>query len=350
MVNQSSGLSRLKSRLGCWLHERWETELVLLGLGKRHWIDLCNRNETLKPGPMYESRVCCWKDSSLLTVATVFPRVGSRLLRHVIREFPFANLSDVPTVRKADTPIISIIMPVGGRDRTSQFSAVLASFIQQHECDFEIIVIEGGPTPFFQQLCPPEVHYSFVYAGEGEEFNKAKLMNMGAKQARASLLLFHDADIVVPLNYVTQLISVFDQGWEAVQPIRMLFYLDKVASDCLIEDCNDLPATVDSIKQNCLGGSTAIKATIYWEIGGHDEQFSGWGGEDAEFLQRLKTKELFPGSYSPAIHLWHPSSPKKENGDRNMLQLERSSARPAQERINELCKRNTQSSRRNINV
>ena len=78
-----------------------------------------------------------------------------------------------------------------------------------------------------------------------------------------------------------------------------------------------LPGTVESVLQN-FPLSTAVTKLAFKRIGGCDEQFEGWGGEDLEFLDRLKVTKLFPGSYAPGVHLWHAPAPKKESGDRNL--------------------------------
>jgi len=55
-----------------------------------------------------------------------------------------------------------------------------------------------------------------------------------------------------------------------------------------------------------------------------------------EFLDRLKTLRLFPGSYLPGIHLWHATSPKKATGDRNNDLMQKLAAIPVPERIRSL--------------
>jgi len=65
-------MTTMKQKLGCWLHERWKTEVVLHPaagrLARWQWGDLCNRSERLLRGPG-DARECMWQDSSLLSVA-----------------------------------------------------------------------------------------------------------------------------------------------------------------------------------------------------------------------------------------------------------------------------------------
>ncbi|MFM7368864.1 MAG: galactosyltransferase-related protein, partial [Sphaerospermopsis kisseleviana] len=84
----------------------------------------------------------------------------------------------------------------------------------------------------------------------------------------------------------------------------------------------------------------ALHKSTYWDIGGHDQDFWGWGGEDTEFLDRLRTCKISEGGWLPFIHLWHPSAPKKANGDRNNQILIQKMTCSSQVRINTLKQKN----------
>ena len=57
------------------------------------------------------------------------------------------------------------------------------------------------------------------------------------------------------------------------------------------------------------GGSVATTREAFESIGGMDESFIGWGGEDNEFWQRAQTCRVWPYGYLPIVHLWRPSQP-----------------------------------------
>jgi hypothetical protein len=72
----------------------------------------------------------------------------------------------------------------------------------------------------------------------------------------------------------------------------------------------------EAIVQNLeAGGSMAITKQAYEEIGGMDEGFVGWGGEDNEFWDRCLTRPTWTWGYEPIVHLWHPSQPLKGQAD-----------------------------------
>jgi hypothetical protein len=59
------------------------------------------------------------------------------------------------------------------------------------------------------------------------------------------------------------------------------------------------------------GGSMAITRDGYRRIGGMDESFVGWGGEDNEFWRRCSILNRWIWGYDCLVHLWHDSQPLK---------------------------------------
>lgn len=330
----------LRSRLGCWLHERWRLECALHGALSRltgiRWQDLCNRIERLGEGGDRDSRVCDWQWTSELTVCRVFPCAAGRLCRHCFREWPMEGGDRRQAGDRDPVPLISVVIPVGGRDRHAALMAVLRAFLRQTIREIEIIVVEQGLAPLGAGALPAGVRY-LGEAGGAEEagFNKSRLLNAGVRLARAPWVLLHDADIVVPARYVEAILVRGRAGWEAVRPIRFLFYAGREESAGFIAH-GRLSGSIERVTQNFPGASTAITREAYGAIGGHDEGFVGWGGEDTEFLDRLRTRRLFPGHFAPALHLWHPPAAKKSSGDRNQGRLDRQMALPAAARIRAL--------------
>lgn len=330
---------RVRQVIGCWLNERWRAECALSPtlsqLTGIAWLDMCNRNEHLSVGSGPEARACSWVDSSMLTVARVFPNVGARLLHRAALEWPF-RLEAEPQP-PSTTPRASIVFPVAGHERRSQFEIVLRSFFAQSVTDFEILVVEYSAEREYQAMCQGPIRYMHVERKPGQPFSRSRALNWGARLAAGPVLILHDADIVVPDKYVESVLDTTSGGFEGLQPMRYLFYLDQ-ASTTTFAECGGaaLPQRIASVGHNYAGGSTVVTAEAYRAVGGLDERFEEWGGEDNDFLDRLKTRRFFAGGFLPAIHLWHPADPTAKNrpevGQFKAQQLEK----PAEQRIREL--------------
>jgi glycosyltransferase involved in cell wall biosynthesis len=330
----------LRHACGCWLHERWRTECALNPWLSRltgiSWRDLCNRGEKLEVGSEKTSRVCRWRDSSYLTVSRVFPRVGARILRHCLDHHEVV-LRNTPQPPGDSRPLLSVILPVGGSDRVQPFRLALQSLFGQTETRLEVIVIEQGATPMYRDYCPPEVTYMHTEIPRGAAFNKSRAINAGVRLARAEKVLVHDADILVPSDYVADTLSTLDAGYDAVRPLRFLFCLDKPTTEQVMQSESVRGVQrVHKIMQNFPGGSVAIDRNAYWSVGGHDEWFEGWGGEDTEFIGRLSTLRVYRGGYTTGVHLCHPEAVRKLRRERNAVRVHARIAAPPQVRIERL--------------
>ncbi len=306
----------IREQAGCWLHERWRAELTLR-FGKGSWLDLCNRKEQLEPDHVSGGRICKWNDSSRLTLCRVFPVLGSRLLAHCLQEYPIRFRWNGQTHVTSTSPVASVLLAIGGKDRLPQFVAVLASLRAQKGTEFEIIVVEQNEKATLKGDLPADVRYQWI-PGPVEKFNKSRAMNTAARMAKGLNLFIHDGDYVVPDRYVSEVCERLESV-EVVRPSRFIFYSNKGFVPAL-RDEHLFPktTTLEAVVQNN-PTPVALRSQTYWEIGGHDERFEGWGGEDTEFLDRLRTRNISEGGWMPVVHLWHPAAAKKKAGDRNQV-------------------------------
>ncbi|BAZ82385.1 galactosyltransferase-related protein [Sphaerospermopsis kisseleviana CS-549] len=334
----------LKEQLGCWLNERWQTELVLrspklaqlLGLS---WLDLCNRSEVLQPDLITGGRICQWQFSSQLTVSRVFPGLGLGILQHVLQLYP-VKLNFESKSNLSNKPDCSILFVVGGIERFPQFELALASARAQVDVDYEIIVVEQSPEPLLRNKLPTDVRYFHQVNPQPEKgFNKSSALNKAAREAKSEKLIILDADFVVPINFVIECNQVLGKISSA-RLARLIFYVDSQSTEHIV-NAQELVSgiNVEKIVENT-PTPLALHKSTYWDIGGHDQDFWGWGGEDTEFLDRLRTCKIAEGGWLPFIHLWHPSAPKKANGDRNNQILVQKMTCSSQVRINTLKQKN----------
>jgi GT2 family glycosyltransferase len=148
-------------------------------------------------------------------------------------------------------------------------------------------------------------------------YSRSWAFNVGARIARAPVLVLHDNDMLVPVDYAAQVLRRVAQGYEAANLKRFVFYLGQHDTGQFTAQNTALQnLTPDAIVQNLEGGgSVAITSSAYERIGGMNESFVGWGGEDNEFWERAQSLRLWQWGYLPILHLWHPPQPGKREPD-----------------------------------
>lgn len=332
----SASSATMRQKLGCWLNERWRAELVLMaprlaGAAGVRWLDLRNRNERVRDDAASGGRICDWNDSSRYTAARVFPGLAPRLLRHALREWPL-QVAEAPARHRAELPSVSIIIPIGGTDRLAQFDLSLNAARAQGDVDCEVVVVEQSSEPTLAGRLPPDVTYLHQPKIDVGGFNKSRALNTGAHAARGDVLVILDGDYLLPTAFARECARVLREK-EAVRPARWIFYLDAESTAALSKSRD--PSRIAGVEAIVSNNPTpfAIRRSAYWEIGGHDEDYIGWGGEDTEFLDRLRTRQISEGGWMPVVHAWHPVAPKKADGDRNRGLHAAKMAVPAVERI-----------------
>ncbi|QEF99480.1 hypothetical protein Mal15_35450 [Stieleria maiorica] len=244
-------------------------------------------------------------------------------------------------------PAVSVLVAIGGEDRQRLLVPCLASLFAAAEevrAGVEIILVREGEhrESAIEQIFPEVVECSVP---PQPAFNKSLMLNVAARKARGEILVIHDADLLVSPSYLTTCLQRCRQA-EAARPGRLIFYLNDSSTDRLVSavgssakpqtlhDAGIRPneLSIERVVQNT-PNPMAVRRETYFSLGGHDEDFEGWGGEDLEFLSRLRTTSIDEFGSEPLIHLWHPPSPKKQNGDRNQQLQDRKLSQPPQQRV-----------------
>ena len=304
--------------------------------GDDSWQYLCNRKERLsiEPGGV----VCNWWWSSHLHAVKFVPAWGRRLMARALNRYPI-RMSDRPD-GDASKPLVSIIIGHRGKERLPLLLQTLRSFAGQRGVAYECIVIEESLEKSIDSELPDWVRFSHLpIDGAEQPYNRSKVFNMGARLAKGELLIFHDNDMVVPDCYVHDNWVKYREGFHVINLKRFIFYLTKEHVDEMVANQSILVGNPDFVLQNLTsGGSLTVCKDSYESIGGVDEGFVGWGGEDVEFWDRAQTLNVCNTGYLPLLHLWHaPQSEKSEKKDSSAMQrLEEVSKIPVKERIRSL--------------
>jgi hypothetical protein len=335
----------LKYKLAANLLDAPRYALVLRwpGLGRRFgrtWVDLRNRHERLVRQPDQRGVRCDWLWTSALFYCQAYPQVGQQLLARALADWAI-EFRAAPSVKATGEPQVSFIIGHRGTERIPHLLATLASLAGQVDTSIECMVVEQATTPVLANVLPGWVRHLHTPPPWPEmPYSRSWAFNAGARAARGRYLVFHDNDICVPARYAAELLAVFQRGFQAARLMRFLFYLDEADTRALFTSHHLLPTPPPlGVVQNCEGGTLAVERDFYFELGGHDEGFLGWGGEDNELFDRLRTGRLHDHAYLPFVHLYHATQPGKTVGPPNQDYFQARMRIPATRRVAELSQR-----------
>ena len=301
----------MKEFVGVLVRDLPRYVLALAG-GKSRYLTLTNRRERLEAAPYGEGYRCKWQWTSDLHAPTVMPFLGRWLMKRALSDHPIRRRPNPDSI--SDNPEASFVVGHRGMTRLSQLLATLESIAGQSGAHCECIVVEQDVEPHLAGRLPSWVrHVHSPPPSRDMPYCRSWAFNVGAGHARGKVLVLHDSDLLVPADYVARSLECIGRGFDVVNVKRFIFYLDEAHSRAVCGDSAALfDATPETILQNPQGGGSAvITREAYDRIGGMDEAFIGWGGEDNEFWERAMTLAVWPWGNLPLVHLWHAAQPGK---------------------------------------
>jgi GT2 family glycosyltransferase len=183
-------------------------------------------------------------------------------------------------------PTISVIIPV--HDGGGDFESCLRGVASAAPAPAEVIVVADGSTDGSATLAGGlGMHVLKTPARRGP----AVARNLGARAARGEVLLFLDADVLMPAALVGQVAEFFHRhpGMAAV----IGSYDDAPAAPNFLSQYKNL--LQHYVHQECpeegftfWGACGAVRRDVFLALGGYDEAFRQPSIEDIEFGYRLK--------------------------------------------------------------
>jgi len=283
---------------------------------------------------------CHWLYTSELHIAHVYPITSRMLLRRSLQTWPIM-LRNAPT-ETADAPQVSFLIGHRGLERLPNLLDTLRSIAGQRDAAIECIVVEQSATRQIEAALPSWVRYLHTPVAPDFDYCRAATFNEAVRMARGEVIIAHDNDMLVPERYAAEVLARVREGWQFIDLKRFIFYLTEddtraIFAGALLQDDH-----ATTIVQNLKGGSIAATKEAYLAIGGFDESFVGWGGEDLEFWERARASgRVYEFGYLPIVHLWHRAQPGKvdRDGAPALRRYEELRAIPPEERIKRLLER-----------
>jgi GT2 family glycosyltransferase len=186
-----------------------------------------------------------------------------------------------------------------------------------HWTELQTIVVEQDTAPRLDPSLPSAMTACFAY--NPGSFNKSWGFNIAARLAQRAILIVGDADVVAAHTLVTAVERCRD-GVAAVKPYRRM--IDLTSEESARVRAGEwsftpprpagTPPSREAKNEYVVfaGGLFVIQRDVYLRIGGFDERFRGWGGEDDAMSVKLRRAQIPMAEIDkePALHLWHPRS------------------------------------------
>jgi hypothetical protein len=260
-------------------------------------------------------------------------------MQRALADHPIHNADSISDLTGAP-PQVTFLIGHRGVARLPHLLATLQSVAAQQGIAVECIVIEQDTVSQLGPVLPAWVRLVHTPPPVPDmPYCRSWTFNVGALHARSDVLVLHDNDMLVPVDYASSILDRVQRGYDVVNLKRFIFYLTQAHTDEVFSAQADLmDAAPEVIVQNLEGGgSVAITRSGFDRIGGMDESFIGWGGEDNEFWERAQTLRVWPWANLPIVHLWHAAQPGKQNADYETAhRYQRMTTIPPQERIRRL--------------
>lgn len=207
--------------------------------------------------------------------------------------------------------MFDVIIPHSNIDgyRTRNLSFIVKHY-KEYLPDSNIIIVEQNTETDISEIADlVDVHLKIKM--EEKLFCKSFLLNEGFNIHKSKYLIFADTDCVVHkdvlLNLKSQL-ELLDKV--VVLPYnRPVFNLNEAQTLQLIQNYKSFNyGDLGLIRRACFsnGGVVIISAENYYNIGGHDPRFVGWGAEDDAFYLKAGAMLGIIRLNYDLLHLNHP--------------------------------------------
>ena len=253
--------------------------------------------------------------------------------------------------------LISIV--ISTYNRPDALLSVLTSLCDQSDFSFEVIIADDGSSNETRKVIRdfqenPVFDISHVWQ-EDDGFRAAQIRNKAVAASKGEYLIFLDGDCVVFPNFISEHICLAEKGYfvrgnrvmmselytqefinSEIKPssytFKYLYVLFREKKIKRIYPLFHFPLGVlRKLKQKKWYGVKTCNLGMwkkdFLSVNGFDEQYIGWGHEDADLAIRLINNGISRKEGVNAVtvlHLWHPLNDRshlKENEDRLEMRI-----------------------------
>jgi hypothetical protein len=193
------------------------------------------------------------------------------------------------------------------RDREGNLARVLEWL--KSFTDLDVLVVEQDNMSRFR----PPSGVRHVFARSVEPYNRSWGFNVAYRESESPYLIFGDSDIIMSGHEFVSALEAAE-SLDVLSPYSSVIDLDRGESDLEMSDLAKIArpgrGEGDNQKINLCGGVVVFSRGAFERVGGWDEDFAGWGGEDDMMAFKVESAGLRTASMPyRCYHLWHNRSP-----------------------------------------
>lgn len=204
----------------------------------------------------------------------------------------------------------------GGKRLRNLLACLLALRDQSVPRDaYRVTVVESDDVPRWHSVIEPFADH-YLFAQKAGSFNKSWAVNAGAVNSpgEASVICILDADVLVDRDFIARNVARFrSPGTGGHLTYRNMLCLDEASTSWAIRErvCRQAPEAESGRLRGFLlrrppGCCLWVRTGTFLRVGGMDERYEGWGGEDNDFAYRFDVAAPFDSYDDVLLHMTHP--------------------------------------------
>lgn len=213
------------------------------------------------------------------------------------------------------TSKLTIVLPVriDCEERKENLDAVIYSLLRTTKSS--IIVLEADTEQKYVQSQQNERVKNIFMQDDNPIFHRTRYLNILLKMAQTNIVGIWDTDVILDAKQIREATYAVKKSVTFCLPYdgRCLFLSQEQSNDVkkdiisFLDDTNKEEIKSPIMGRMSVGGAFVVNKQRYLQAGGENENFYGWGPEDAERFKRMEIlEEPVEHIQGPLFHLYHP--------------------------------------------